>query len=406
MFYQTHILPNGIRIVHKKVVSPVAHCGLIINAGSRDEKKQEHGLAHFIEHALFKGTCKRKAHHIINRLENVGGEINAYTTKEETCIYSSFLKEDLDRSLELTSDLVFNSTFPDKELDKEREIIIDEIQSYRDSPSELIFDEYEELVYRDNPIGRNILGTPKYLQKFNQLDIRNFIRNNYLTDQMVLSSVGSYEFRKLVKLAEKYLGHISPNHRDRNRENYTSYQPQIKQIKKRTHQAHCIIGNLGFDQRHRYRLPMVLLNNIIGGPGMNTRLNVALREKSGYAYNTESFYSAYTGTGLFGAYFGTDKVHLGKCTDLVLKEFDKLCKTRLGSLQLHKARRQLLGQIAIASENNESFMLVMGKSILIFNRLDSMQEIREKIENISSHEILEIANQVLHRDKLSSLTYV
>lgn len=405
MTYQTHTLANGIRIIYQKVHSSVAHCGLIINAGSRDEQIKEHGLAHFIEHALFKGTCKRKAHHIINRLENVGGEINAYTTKEETCIYSSFLKEDLERSLELTSDLVFNSTFPEKELQKEKEIIIDEINSYKDSPSELIFDEFEELIYKDNPIGRNILGTPKYLRKFTKTHIQSFLSNNYHTNQMVFSCVGDYEFKKVIKLAEKYLGNIQPNISNKNREILNGYQPQVKKVKKNTHQAHCIIGNVSYDLKHNNRLAMVLLNNLIGGPGMNSKLNIALREKSGYAYNTESFYSAYTGTGIFGAYFGTDKEHLYRCIDLVNKEFEKLRKNKLSLVQLNMAKRQLLGQITISSENKESYMLVMGKSMLVFNRLDSIAEVSEKINKISENNILEIANEVLLPDNFSILIY-
>ena len=405
MHYLTHTLSNGIRVIHERINSSVAHCGLVINAGSRDEKTEEHGLAHFIEHALFKGTCKRKAHHILNRLENVGGEINAYTTKEETCIYSSFLRDDLERSLELISDLVFHSTFPDKELKKEKEIIIDEINSYKDSPSELIFDEFEELVFQNNPIGRNILGTPKYLRKFTKKNITEFISNNYHTNQMVLSCVGNYDFKKIVRLAEKHLGYIPPNISERNRNNEFEYQPSFKKNKKNTHQAHCIMGNIAFDLKHEQRLAMVLLNNLIGGPGMNTRLNIALREKSGYAYNTESFYSAYTGTGLFGAYFGTDKENLFKCVELVNKEFSRLRNQKLGLLQLNKAKRQLLGQIAISSENKESYMLMIGKSLLVFNKVDSMSEVSEKINRISESHILEIANEVLNPEKFSTIIY-
>lgn len=405
MSYQTHVLPNGIKIIHNKFASSVAHCGLIINAGSRDEKKEEHGLAHFIEHALFKGTCKRKAHHIINRLENVGGEINAYTTKEETCIYSSFLKDDLERSMDLTSDLVFNSTFPEKELKKEREIIIDEINSYKDSPSELIFDEFEELVFKDDPLGRNILGTSKYLRKFSAGNIRKFISNNYHTNQMVFSVVGDYDFKKVTRLAEKYLGGIEANLSDKDRVLINNYQPLIRKVRKNTHQAHCIMGNLAYGLKHQNRLGLVLLNNLIGGPGMNSKMNIALREKSGYAYNTESFFSSYTETGLFGVYFGTDKENLFQCIDLVIKEFEKLRKNKLGQIQLNKAKRQLLGQIAISSENKENYMLVLGKSMLVFNRLDSFEEISRKIDAITESTILEIANEILHPEKLSTLIY-
>lgn len=405
MSYQTYILPNGIKVIHKKFSSSVAHCGLIINAGSRDEKADEHGLAHFIEHALFKGTHKRRAHQIINRLENVGGEINAYTSKEETCVYSSFLKDDLERSMELTGDLIFNSTFPEKELQKEKDIIIDEINSYKDSPAELIFDEFEELIYKDDPLGRNILGTPKFLRKFEFQNIQKFLQNNYHTNQMVFSCIGDYDFKKVSRLAAKYLGNIQPNLSSKKRIWTNNYSPMLRKVKKNTHQAHCIIGNIAYDIKHKNRLGLVLLNNLIGGPGMNSKMNIALREKSGYAYNTESFYSSYTETGLFGVYFGTEKEYLFKCIDLALKVFEKTRKNRLGQSQLHKAKRQLLGQIAISSENKENYMLLMGKSMLRFDRVDSFSEISSKIDLISESLILEIANEVLNPDSLSTLIY-
>lgn len=405
MAYHTQVLPNGIRVIHKRNSSEVAHCGIIINAGSRDEKKEEHGLAHFIEHALFKGTCKRKAHHIINRLENVGGEINAYTTKEETCVYSSFLKEDLQRSMELTADLVFNSTFPEKELKKERDVIIDEINSYKDSPSELIFDEFEELVFPGDPLGRSILGSQKYLKSFSGNHIRRFIKNNYHTNQMVFSCVGNFDFKKVMKLAEIHFGKIPANLNEKDRSLIHPYQPILKKVKKNTHQAHCITGNIAYDLKHKNRLGMVLINNLLGGPGMNSKMNIALREKSGLAYNTESFYSAYNGAGLFGVYFGTDKENLFRCIELVLREFKNLRRNKLGHLQLSKAKRQLLGQIAISSENNENYMLVMGKSLLVFNRVDTIVEISNKIDKISEVQILEIANEVLDTEKMSTLMY-
>ncbi len=405
MTYNIHVLQNGIRVIHKKSSSDVAHCGIIINAGSRDEKKEEHGLAHFIEHAIFKGTCKRKAHHIINRLENVGGEINAYTTKEETCVYSSFLRDDLQRSMELTADLVFNSTFPEKELKKERDVIIDEINSYKDSPSEWIFDEFEEMVFKNDPLGRNILGSPKYLKTFSSQHIRNFIRENYHTNQMVFSCVGNFDFKKIIKLSEIHFGNIPANLSEKNRKQSHLYHPFLKKVKKNTHQSHCIIGNMAFGLKHPSRLGMVLINNLLGGPGMNSRMNIALREKSGLAYNTESFYSAYNGTGLFGVYFGTDKDNLYRCIELVIKEFELLRKNKLGQLQLSKAKKQLLGQIAISSENNENYMLVMGKSLLVFNRVDTLEVISRKIDSISGNLIMEIANEVLDTEKISTLLY-
>ncbi len=405
MFY-THTFNNGIRIIHHKVPSQVAHCGLYINAGSRDEKPGEHGMAHFIEHLVFKGTVKRRAHHIINRLETVGGEINAYTSKEETCIYSSFMKEDLERSLELITDMTFQSVFPEKELAREKQVIIDEIISYRDSPSELIFDDFEELVFDGDPIGRNILGTPKNLKKFDREDILRFIAGNYKTDQMVFSSVGNLEFSKVLKYAEKHLARQSPNLSSAKRNGHITYKPATKAVRKRTHQTHCIIGNLSFDLHDKRRMAMALLNNILGGPGMSARLNLALRERTGYAYNVESHFTAYSNTGIFTVYFGTERDKLNKCRALVLREFESLMKNRLSAIQLKRAKRQLRGQLTIGWENKESLMLSIGKSYMHFNRVDRVEEIHEKIENITAGQLMEIANIVLNPDSLSELTYI
>lgn len=400
-----HTFNNGIRIIHHQVPSRIAHCGLFINRGSRDEKPSEHGMAHFIEHLVFKGTIKRKAHHIINRLETVGGEINAYTGKEETCIYSSFLKEYFERSLELICDMIFCSVFPEKEMAREKEIIIDEITSYRDTPSEQIFDDFEELVFRASSIGRNILGTPVNVKRFTREDVLKFMINNYHTDRMVFSSVGNIDFRKVLKLTGKYLGSIPENRDPGKRIPVTGYQPVSKSVRKRTHQAHCIIGNRAFDLHHRQRMSMVLLNNILGGPGMSARLNLALREKSGYAYNVESHFTAYSNTGIFSVYFGTDKERLSRCRQLTHREFIMIRKTRLTALQLNRAKRQLTGQLTIGWENNENLMLAIGKSYMLFNRVDTLEEVQRKIEQITADELLEVANIVLHPDYLSELVF-
>ncbi len=383
----------------------IAHCGLFINTGSRDEKASEHGMAHFIEHLVFKGTVKRKAHHIINRLETVGGEINAYTGKEETCIYSSFLRDDFERSLELICDMAFHSVFPEKELLKEKEIIIDEIISYRDNPSEQIFDDFEDLVFKGNSIGRNVLGTPGNLKRFTREDVLEFMINNYSTDQMVFSSVGNIDFRKVLKLAHRYLGCIPANRASGIRKPITGYLPGTKSVRKKTHQAHCITGNLAFDLHDKRRMPMVLLNNILGGPGMNARLNLALREKTGYAYNVESHYSAFSNTGVFSVYFGTDRERLSKCRHLVQKEFTKLRNNPLSAMQIKKAKRQLTGQLTIGWENMENLMLAIGKSYMRFNRVDTMEDVHKKIGQITAGEVLEVANIVLDPGQLSELVY-
>jgi len=403
--FLTHILPNGIRLIHKPTDSPVGHLGVLINAGSRDEEPDEHGLAHFIEHSVFKGTRNRKAFHILSRIEDVGGELNAYTTKEETTLYSTFLSEFYDRTAELLSDILFNSTYPEKELNREKEVVLEEINSYKDSPSELIFDDFEELIYDGHPIARNILGDPANLKKFNRDSVLKFIDRNYHTDQMVISSVGNIRFPALVKLAEKYFGQAEARLRSNGRQRFEHYVPSSRIMEKDTFQSHCLIGNLAYDVHHKQRIAMVLLNNIIGGQAMNSRLNMSLRERKGLAYNIESGYTAYTDTGLFNVYFGTDHSTLDKAIDLVLKEFKLLQEKKLGVLQLSKAQKQLMGQIAISTESHDDLMLSVGKSYLLFNKVDSMSTIFKKIEAITPSELMEVANEVLDGGQMSRLVY-
>jgi len=405
MEFDLHTLQNGIRVIHKRSDSPVAHCSIMINAGTRDELKNEYGIAHFIEHVIFKGTKKRKAFHIMSRLEDVGGELNAYTTKEETVIHATFLKDDFDRAVELISDITFRSTFPEKEIKKEKEVVLDEINSYKDNPSELIFDEYEELIYDGHPFGLNILGTKKDIKRFSRSDIQRFIDRNYNTDQIVFCSIGNISFSRVQKLAERHMGWVTPNRRKVERERFENYIPKTKFVKKSTFQSHCIIGNIAYDLQDPKRIGMHLLNNILGGPGLNSRLNLALREKHGYAYNIESMYSPYSDTGLFCIYFGTDKDNLEKSISLIRKELDKIMNDKLGVLQLFKAKRQLMGQLAIASDSNENLMLSVAKSFMVYNTADNLEIIYSQIENLSSTDILEIANDILRPDKLSTLIY-
>ncbi|MFO7827783.1 MAG: pitrilysin family protein [Bacteroidales bacterium] len=405
MDYESYTLENGIRIIHLHSKSAVGHCGLIINAGSRDEKDNEHGMAHFIEHAIFKGTKKRKAYHILSRIDDVGGEINAYTSKEDTTIHTSFLKNDYERAMELISDITFNSTFPGKEITREKEVIIEEIKSYQDDPAELIFDDFEELVYRNQPLGKNILGNPRDLRRFTKSDIESFIQKNYHTNEMVLCSVGDIAFSKFIKLAGKYFGSIPSNPRINQRTKLENYTPEIKNVKKRTHQAHCVIGNIAYNTHDKKKVGMTLLDNILGGPGLNSRLNLLLREKYGYAYHVESNYTAYSDTGIFSVYFGTDKENLEKSIKLVKKEFSRLREKKLGVVQLKKAKRQLFGQIAINSEINANLLLSMGKSYLLFNKVDRLEDIRQKIEAITVDDLQEIANEVLNERQLSMLIY-
>ena len=402
----TSILANGIRLIHQQVESPAAHFGIILNTGSRDELGEEQGIAHFIEHVIFKGTTKRKAYHILSRIEDVGGELNAYTTKEETAVYATFLNEHYGRSMELISDIIRNSTFPDREIDREKEVIIEEINSYKDSPSELIFDDFDELLFDGHPIARNILGTPKLVKSFKRKHILNFIRNNYHTNEMVLSSVGNISFERFKTMAEKYFGEIPSHPREHRRLPFDHYIPRDKQVKMDTYQSHCVMGNLAYDAQNEKRMGMVLLNSILGGQSMNSRLNLSLRERNGMAYNVESNYTAFSDTGQFNVYFGTDKENLDKAIRLVKKEFRLIREKRMGSLQLSKAKKQLIGQIAISSENRDDLMLTLGKSFLLYNKIDSLPDIYREIEGISDSLLLEIANEVLEEKALSTLIYL
>jgi len=402
---QTFVLKNGIRIIHQEANSPVSHFGVLINTGSRDEEADEQGIAHFIEHVIFKGTQTRKSFHILNRIEDVGGELNAYTTKEETAVYSTFLSEYYQRSMELISDIIINSTFPAKELEREKEVVVEEINSYKDSPSELIFDEFEEILFDGHPIARNILGTPELIKTFNKSSILKFMDENYQPEQMVLSSVGNISMAKFIRLAEKYFGHITQKTQRKERLGVYNYQAETRIIQKDTFQAHCIIGNIAPDIFSPKRMPMILLNNIIGGQSMNSRLNMALRERNGMAYNVESGYTGYFDTGQFSVYFGTDKENLNLAQHLVNKELRKMKEKQMGILQLSRAKKQMIGQLAISAENHEDLMLSIGKSYLFFNRVDPLQAIYEKIELVTKLEILDIANEIFDESQNSILIY-
>ncbi len=405
MKIDTHQLKNGIRLIHQQIESPAAHFGIIINTGSRDELPEEQGIAHFIEHVIFKGTKKRKAYHILSRIEDVGGELNAYTTKEETAVYATFLNEHYARSMELISDIILNSNFPKKEIEKEKEVVIEEINSYKDSPSELIFDEFDELLFDGHPIARNILGTPDHVKSFKRDNIIQFLKRNYHTEEMVLSSVGNMPLKKIVSLAEKYFSDIPENHRKQSRLLFNHYQAGMLSVEKDTFQSHCVIGNIAYNAQSDKRMGMVLLNNILGGQSMNSRLNMALREKNGIAYNVESNYTAFSDTGQFNVYFGTDRENLDRAIRLVNKEFRLLKNKTMGTLQLSKAKKQLIGQIAISSENRDDLMLTLGKSFLLYNKVDSLPAIYKKIEAISSSQIMNIANEVFDEKSISTLIY-
>lgn len=406
MEYQIHTLPNGLRLIHQPSQSHVAYCAVILNTGSRDELDSEHGMTHFIEHLIFKGTGKRKAYHILSRLEDVGGEVDAYTTKEEMCVYAAFMAKHYERAVELLSDIVFNPTFPEKEMQREREVISDEINSYRDSPAEQIFDDFEDLVFNGHPLGRNILGTTDSLDQMTRDSLFGFLRRTRNTDQIVICSVGNIDFDKLVKFFEKHCSHIEPNLRGWKRPGFKNYKARTLVSERGTHQAHCVLGTVAYDFKSRKRLPLLLLNNLLAGPGMNSRLNLLLREKHGLVYTVESAYTPYFDTGAFTLYFGTDKENLKKATRLILGEFERICDKPLGKDQLRRAKQQMIGQIAISLENPEILMLSLGKSYLMYNKVDSLDTVSKRIESISSEDILAVAREVLEPSKFSYLTYL
>ena len=362
-------------------------------------------MAHIIEHLIFKGTKKRKAYHVLSRIENVGGELNAYTTKEETCIYASFLNPYYKVCLELFSDVAFNSVFPDKELIKEKAVVIDEINSYNDNPSELIFDDFEALVFNGHPLAGNILGTKDTVKKFRKQDIFRFIKNNYSTDQMVIASAGRIRFDKLIKMVEMYFGHIKASYRHHERKPFKAYKASVKKIDKDSYLSHCMVGNIAYARSHPKKNTLLLLNNLLGGPALNSRLSLGIREKYGFAYGIESMYQPYSDAGIFAIYLGTDPTHVEKGIHLVIREMKKLAEKKLGSIQLQRAKRQLIGQLAINYESNLNEMLGIGKSYLSKPRVKTYDEILAEIELITAENILEVANEIFNVHQLSTLIY-
>ncbi len=406
MDLQIFTLSNGIRVVHREIDRPVAHFGILVGAGSRDELEDEQGLAHFIEHCLFKGTQKRKAYHILSRMEDVGGELNAFTSKEETVIHSSFLSPDYPRAIELICDIAFRSIFPPKECEKEKEVIIDEIHSYKDNPSESIFDDFEELIFPEHGLGRNILGTIDSVKSMRVDQIKTFLARNYSPDRMVFSSVGKIKANKLERLLEKEIAHVRLS---KGIERTLVPAPQFKPIKEEQtrsgYQTHVVMGTRAYEARHDLMRPLALLNNILGGPGMNSRLNLNIRERYGFTYHLESFYHPYLDTGLFGIYLGTDPGTADRTINLVEKELKKLRETKLGVLQLSKAKKQILGQFAMAQENNGALMLSFGKSLLFHDQIESFDEIVRDVEKMKAETLIEVANEVFRPDIFSSLIY-
>ncbi len=403
--YQTHRFRNGIRLIHRHHDSAVAYFGMIMQTGTRDETEPEHGLAHFLEHMFFKGTHKRSAYQIISRLEDVGGDINAYTTKEETAIHASFLQQDYKRAIGLIHELFVSSTFSLKERKKEIDVVISEIQSYEDSPAELIFDDAEELLYPGQAIGRNILGTKRSLNRFRNGMLEQFYNENYATDEIVLCSLGSLDFKKLVKLTSATFGEIPMKTRSRIRTLPSASNGLLLTKKKRTHQQHCVLISEGYDLHHDDRLALHLLNNILGGPGMNSRLNMALRERRGFSYSAESHYAPYTDTGALAIYFSCERDKFDACYRVAMNEIEVLTRKEITAGRLAHARRQILGQLAISSDIPEHLLMTMGKSYMLFNTVESLDDIRKKLESIPASKLTEIARKVFDPKKMNTLIY-
>lgn len=389
--FEIYTLENGIRGIHRQVRSGVAHCALVVNAGSRDEHKREYGIAHFTEHALFKGTERRKAYQVNCRLENLGGELNAYTTKEDTTLHATVLRHDFRRAVELVADVMFRSTFPEKELNKEREVIADEINSYKDSPAERIYDDFEDMMFRGSELGHNILGSKASIARFSTDEIRSFVGRTYTTDQMVFSSIGNFSVATARGIAERYLAGFEPTVRGFRREATAAYEPFSETLSRHTHQAHGIIGTRGYSIADERRLPLALMVNILGGPSANSLLNILLREKYGLSYNVEATYTPYSDTGIVGIYFSSDHDNVAQCVELIEAEIAKLRSELVTPRRLAIAKRQFVAQMAISMEANEGYMLGAGKSLLLYKDIDTLEEAYKKVMAITAEDIRSVA---------------
>ena len=415
MKYNTLTLPNGLRIIHLPSPSPVVYCGYEINAGTRDEQAGEEGMAHFCEHMSFKGTTHRRAWHILNALERVGGELNAYTNKEDTVYYAAILHEHLPRAVDLLTDIVFHSTYPQAEIDKEVEVICDEIESYNDSPSELIYDEFENAVFRGHPLGHNILGQADRLHTYTTADARRFTARLYLPANAVFFAYGDIDFKRLVRLLERATSDLvnmpltmSKGHvydAERTPLPLPSYTPSTIERDRGTHQAHVMVGNRAYGVNDERRIVLYLLNNILGGPGMNARLNLALRERNALVYTVESTMVSYSDTGVWSVYFGCDPHDVPRCLRLVRKELDQMMSQPLSDSQLRAAKRQIKGQICVSCDNRENFALDFGKSFLHYGWEKDITTLLAHIDAVTASQIRQVASDVFRDDMITTLIY-
>ena len=412
MKYNTYTLDNGLRIIHLPSDSKVVYCGYQINAGTRNEEPGEEGLAHFCEHVTFKGTERRKAWHILNCLESVGGDLNAYTNKEGTVYYSAILKEHIARAVDLLSDIVFHSVYPQAEIDKEVEVICDEIESYNDSPAELIYDEFENILFKGSPLGHNILGTAEQVRAFKTEDALRFTQKLYRPDNAIFFAYGDIDFKKLVRLLQRALADdesVVNLAEEKLPKNYPSVGDGIAGqtivMQKNTHQAHVMIGTRAYDVNDDRRMPLYLLNNMLGGPGMNAKLNLALREHNGLVYTVESTMVSYGDTGTWSIYFGCDEHDVKRCLRLVRKELDKLMEKPLSKAQLRAAKKQIKGQIGVACDNRENFALDFGKSFLHYGWEKNVDRLYEQVDAITAQQMQQVARELFDEQRLTTLIF-
>ena len=406
MNINTYILKSGIRLLHVKAVGDVAYCGAVINTGTRDEMSQESGYAHLVEHLLFKGTSKFNSNQIISRMEDIGGEMNAYTTKEETVVYAAFLSRYLNRCFSLISDMVLDSQFYEDSLSKEIDVVLEEIDSYIDNPSELIIDDFENLIYSGNPLGRNILGDRKTLHRVNRKRLVEFYRRTYTPDQMVFFVMGNYSFERVVKLGERLLGSIEPVRRGYIREELAAYTPQTKEIKKHTRQVHLVMGGRSYSYTDKRRFAFVLLNHILGGDFMSSILNMHLREKEGLVYEVCSNYTTYADTGNWNIYLGCDYDKVEHVTEIVYSELNKLIEASIAPKELRLAKVRLLSYLTIGGENKESWILGVAKQYLNTGRVMEKQEVESLVNAVTADDIRRCAAEILNREQLTVLKYV
>jgi predicted Zn-dependent peptidase len=402
--YQAHTLSNGIRIIHHQVKSTkIVHCGIMLDIGSRDETNANQGIAHFWEHMAFKGTRKRRAFHILNRLESLGGELNAFTDKEKILFYASLRSVYFDRAMELLTDITFDSVFPANQIDRERNVILEEMAMYFDDPEDSLQDEFDHVVFNSHPLGMNILGTQKTVGAFKRSDFRKFIKDHFDTRRIIFSSVGDISFDQVVKLSEKYMGRL-PRHVSRyRRKGFSNYKPGEVVLRRPIKQARCAIGRTAYSLKDSDRTPFYLLTNILGGSGLNSRLNMALREKRGFVYSIGAHFVPFTDTGLFVISFGTEPQQLKKSVELVKQELKKLRREPLGVKQLKSSKEQIIGQVTMAHENNLNLMIMMARNLLDLGRINSIEELTDRIQVVQSKDLKRMANEMFDESMMSYL---